>query len=164
MTFESVVLICQMGMLFFLAAWLTTGVYENIRFPHINSEFTNQVLDMTRLRNETPDFYATVSHRRISSDRVHRLLFAVIVLWELMATIVLWVGVLALGMSLFGQVDPDTARAFALMGAFLFTCTWAGFLVAGNWFCYWMWHDAAQNTHFQMTLWGVSTMVLIIVA
>ncbi|MFL2786550.1 MAG: DUF2165 family protein [Paracoccaceae bacterium] len=34
-------------------------------------------------------------------------------------------------------------------------------MIAGNWFCYWFCHEGAQNTHFQMTLWGMATMVLI---
>ena len=60
-----------------------------------------------------------------------------------------------------GWVAPETARALALLGATLFTAIWIGFLVAGNYFCYWFCHEWGQNTHYQMTIWGIGTMIFL---
>jgi len=62
---------------------------------------------------------------------------------------------------MFMSTDPDVARQCALIGVFCFTSIWAGFLVAGNWFCYWFGHEGAQNTHFQLLQWGVLTLILL---
>lgn len=80
---------------------------------------------------------------------------------ELIATLVMWAGVAGLIMALVGTGTGDTARSIALAGAMLFTAIWAGFLIVGNHFCYWLCHEGAQNTHYQMTLWGVGTIVLL---
>lgn len=153
--------VAQSVAVLFLAAWLTTGVLENLFFPKLNSTFTAEVLDMTRMREDYPEAYPDVAHRRISNPSIQKWLFRLIVAWEVLATIALWIGFAVLVLSLFGHVTSGTGRALALLGALMFTATWAGFLIAGNWFCYWFCHEGAQNTHFQMTLWGMATMVLI---
>ena len=163
MTFELILLIVQTVSLFFLAAWLSTGVFENIRFPDLNRTFTSEVLDFTRMREEYPDAYAQVAYRRISNPTIQRALFCVVVLWETVAVIALWIGTVALCLACLGHMDADQARGWGLLGALLFTATWAGFLVVGNWFCYWFCHEGAQNTHFQMTLWGMSVLILLAV-
>ena len=50
----------------------------------------------------------------------------------------------------------------ALFGATAFVAIWSGFLVVGNYFSYWFCHEGAQNTHYQMTLWGLATAILLI--
>ena len=66
-----------------------------------------------------------------------------------------------------GQQGPLSHAAghdlnyIALTGALLFTCVWAGFLGLGNYFCYWFCHEAGQNTHYQMTLWGMANMIFL---
>lgn len=161
MTFESMLLIAQTTATFFLAAWLTTGVLENIFFPRLNSAFTAEVLDMKRLREQYPEAYQTVAHRRVENHKVQTFLFRLIVFWESLSTLSLWVGFVALILANFGQTAVETSRVLAMFGVLLFTATWAGFLVAGNWFCYWFCHEGAQNTHYQMTLWGLATMILL---
>ena len=161
--FETALLLCQTAAVFFLTAWLTTGVFENLFQPRLNSTFTAQVLDMERMRDEYPEAYADVAHRRVSNPKVQRFLFRVIVLWEVLAVSALWIATVALVGALVGGVDTQIARGFGLIGALMFTSTWAGFLIAGNWFCYWFCHFDGQNTHFQMTLWGMATMILLAV-
>lgn len=160
---DVMLLVAQTASVFFLAAWLTTGVFENIFHPKLNSVFTAEVLEMTRLRDDYPDAFAMMAHRRIVSPTTQKWLFRLIVCWELAATIALWIGCGALAMALLDLAGPDTARALGLLGTVLFTATWAGFLIAGNWFCYWFGHEGAQNTHFQMVLWGLATLVLLAV-
>ncbi|MEL6889123.1 MAG: DUF2165 family protein, partial [Pseudomonadota bacterium] len=64
-------------------------------------------------------------------------------------------------MALMGTGTVAGGRSIAMIGAMAFTAVWAGFLIVGNHFCYWFCHEGAQNTHYQMTLWGVGTMVLL---
>ena len=70
-------------------------------------------------------------------------------------------GVALLAMAFLGLAEPETGRAVAMVGALCFTAIWAGFLVVGNYFCYWYCHEAGQNTHFQMTLWGMANMIFL---
>ena len=162
MTLETIILVAQTACVFFLAAWLTIGVLDNIVHSALNSTTTAEVLDMTRMREEFPEAYEAVAHRRVSDASVQKWLFAIIVGWEVVATIGLWAGFAALLMSAFGHVELETGRSLAVLGTLLFTSIWVGFLVAGNWFCYWFCHEGAQNTHYQMTLWGMATMILLV--
>lgn len=156
------VLVAQSASVFFLAAWLSTGFIENLLHPDLNETFTAQVLSLERMREEYPEAYTVVAHRRIDNPAIQKLLFKCIVCWEGLATLVLWVGVTSLILATIGVIDGATARAIGVLGALLFTATWAGFLIVGNWFCYWFCHEGAQNTHYQMTLWGLATIVLLI--
>lgn len=158
---EIIVLICQIACVFFLAAWLTTGVLENLLRPSLNETFTAEVLELKRMQTEYPEAYAEVAHRAIKDRHIQKLLFRFIVAWETFATILLWLGFLALLGALFDWLSIETANIFALSGVMAFTATWSGFLVAGNYFCYWFSHEGAQNTHFQMTLWGMSVMIFL---
>ena len=158
---DLMLLIAQAVAVFFLACWLSTGVWENLRYPKINSTFTAEVLDMSRLRADYPDAYEDVAHRRISSPAIQVFLFRLIVAWETLATVALWIGAGAMALAILGWIASETGQALALFGALMFTATWAGFLIVGNWFCYWFCHEGAQNTHYQMTLWGIATMILI---
>lgn len=158
---EFALLLAQSAAVFFITAWLTIGVYENIFKPNLNCAFTSQVLDMTRMREEYPEAYAEVAYRRISNSNVQRFLFRLIVLWEVIAVAVLWAATVMMVMALFTGSDVQFAKGLAIMGALFFTSTWAGFLIAGNWFCYWFCHYEGQNTHYQMNLWGLATIILL---
>ncbi|WP_147110532.1 DUF2165 domain-containing protein [Tateyamaria sp. syn59] len=144
-----------------LAGWLTLGVRDNILHPSVNETYTAEVLSMTRMRIDYPEAFAHVAHRAITNRRLQRMAFHLVVVAELAATLVLWAGVIGLIMGLVGTGNADTGRAVAMAGAMLFTAIWAGFLIIGNHFCYWFCHEGAQNTHYQMTLWGLGTMILL---
>ena len=159
---ETTVLAAQAVSVAFMAAWLTIGALENLLHPFLNETYTAEVMDMTRMREEYPEAYRFVAHRRITSAKVRRILFRLIVSWELAATAALWAGSAALAMSAAGQMAQDTAIALGLAGTLMFTATWCGFLIVGNWFCYWFGHEGGQNTHFQMTLWGMLNAVLLV--
>ena len=74
------------------------------------------------------------------------------------AGLVVGAGCGALLVSAFG--DPiGWARDAALFGALMFTGIWGMFTVVGNHFSYWFCHDGAQNTHFQLVIWGAVTLV-----
>lgn len=158
---EQIVLLAQIGSLSFIASWLTLGVRDNILHPAVNEVYTAQVMEMTRLREEFPEEYAQVAHRAVSDRQVQRLAFRAVVAAELLATLILWAGVVALCMALVGTGTVETGKSIALLGALLFTAIWAGFLIVGNHFSYWFCHEGAQNTHYQMTLWGLGNMIFL---
>ena len=89
-----------------------------------------------------------MAHRRVENRALQRLAFRLVVLWELAATVALWVAFGFLVAALLGAADTGFARAVGMAAALMFTATWAEFLISGNWFC----HEAAQNTLYQMTL------------
>lgn len=161
--FETVVLIAQTVSVAAIAFWLATGVYDNIRYPLNNELFTAQVLSFERMRHDFPEEFARVAHRAIERRSAQLWAFRIAVLAELAACLVLIAGTVALLMALAGTGDIDTGRAVALLGATMFTAIWAGFLIVGNYFCYWFCHEGAQNTHYQMTLWGLGTMIFLVV-
>ncbi|WP_299722726.1 DUF2165 domain-containing protein [uncultured Tateyamaria sp.] len=144
-----------------IAAWLTLGVRDNILHPSVNETYTAEVMEMTRLRSEYPDAFASLAHRAITNRRVQQLAFRLVVGVELVATLVLWAGVITLLMAIAGTTSAEAGRSIAMSGAMMFTAVWAGFLIVGNHFCYWFCHEGAQNTHYQMTLWGIGTLILL---
>lgn len=146
----------------FMAAWLTVGALENLFHPFLNETYTAQVMDMERMRQEYPAAYVHVSYRRLTNPRLRRRLFAVIVAWELAATIALWIGAAALSGAALALVAPTAALVLGFAGVALFCSVWAGFLIVGNYFCYWFGHEGGQNTHFQMLLWGLANTVILI--
>lgn len=159
-----ILILCALNVAF-MAAWLTTGALENLFHPFLNETYTAEVMDMTRMREEYPEAYAHVAYRRVTSVPLRKRLFALIVTWELAAMVMLWVGAGGLAGAVLGMVSIDTALALGLIGALLFSSVWAGFLIAGNYFCYWFGHEGGQNTHFQMLQWGLlGTIVLICAA
>lgn len=157
---ETVLLFVLAGILIFPAMWLTIGALENLLHPEINRVFTTEVMDMGRLRADYPDAYALVAYRRIQSKRLTGWAFRLVVAWELLAAVGLWVGTLSLAGAALGWGGAEAALLRGIVGATMFSATWMAFLVIGNWFCYWFGHEGAQNTHFQMTLWGLACVLL----
>lgn len=158
---EAALLLAQLVTTGALACWLTVGVRDNLLHPSMNENYTAEVMEMTRLRQDYPAEYEQVAHRAITDRRIQTVAFRAIVAAELIATLLLWVGTLALLAAFFGAISTDTARTLAIYGGTAFVAIWSGFLVAGNHFSYWFAHEGAQNTHFQMTLWGIGTVILL---
>ncbi|WP_299502190.1 DUF2165 domain-containing protein [uncultured Roseobacter sp.] len=158
---DTVLLLAQAIATGLIASWLTLGLRDNLLYPSVNETYTAEVLAMTRMRETYPDAFKEVAHRAISDRKLQRGAFRLVILVEGIACALLWVGTIGLLMGSTGTATPETGRALALLGATSFTAVWAGFLIVGNHFCYWFCHEDAQNTHYQMTLWGLATMVLI---
>ena len=158
---ETVLIFAQLIATGALAAWLTTGVRDNILHPSQNESYTAEVMEMRRIREDYPQAYEPVAHRAITDRKLQLLAFRAVVAAELLAPLLLWAGTLVLLLSLFGLVEPYNARATALLGATAVSAIWMGMLIVGNHFCYWFGHEGAQNTHYQMTLWGLGTMIFL---
>ena len=147
-----------------MAAWMTVGALENLFHPFLNETYTAEVMDMTRMREDYPEAYAHVAYRRLTSPRLRRWLFGVIVSFELLAMGLLWVAAAYMSLALIGGAEVGTALALGMIASGAFTAVWAGFLVAGNYFCYWFGHEGGQNTHFQMLQWGLLSAILLVAA
>ena len=159
--FDFVLLIAQTMTLSAITAWLSIGVSDNLRYPEFNEGSTSRVIGMHGMEAEYPEEFARVAHRAVR-DRTWQLrLFRLAVSAELIAVALLALGLGAMVLAILGVTPAATARAFALLGAAAFTAVWSGFLVVGNYFCYWFDAEGGQSTHFQMTLWGLANMIFL---
>jgi len=145
----------------FLAGWLLTALKDNWLMPGLNGAIVRTVLRIEKIEADYPDAFLQLRHRRIESEAAHRLIFALIVLAETGVLILLALGLGAMIGAHFGAVFAETARGLALLGATGFTAIWAGFLILGNHWVYWYCHEWGQNSHFQLLLWGLGTMIFL---
>lgn len=137
-----------------IGVWMVTGALDNWRFPELNRAAVATVLRLDRMAEQYPDDFAHVAHRRVESDGLIRIGFRIIVIWESLAAILLCLGAGMLGIAWLAGGDPALARDVALAGALAFTINWAGFLIGGNYFCYYYCHFEGQFTHFILVIWG----------
>ena len=144
-----------------IAAWMFTGVRDNILYPSQNEAYTAEVMEMRRIKTEYPEAFEPVKHRAINDRRKQLFAFRAVVVAEALACLLLVIGTLALAAALFGLAEASTARAMALIGATVFMSVWAGMLIVGNHFSYWFGHEGAQFTHFMMCLWALAVMILL---
>lgn len=143
-------------------AWLALGAFENIRTPKANRDMVAEVLAMTQMKADLPDYYPLVSTHRVESPLAHRVVFAAIVVVETLSAIAMLVGALALPGAACGLWGAAVPRGIAVVGTLGFTTVWFGFLVGGQWVHYWATHQDAQHTHFMLALWGVLTLGLLL--
>ena len=160
---ETMIAVAQTFLTAYLGAWLLLGVRDNIVHPSMNGMFTAEVLELERLKAAYPEAYALIEGRRVISPALQRAAFLFIVGCEVLVCLLLWAATAWMLLALFGLADLEQARIAALAGALGFTSIWSGFLIVGNHFAYWYCHEWAQNTHFQMVLWGIGTMLILAV-
>ena len=158
---ETMVAFAQTCLTAHLGTWLLLGVRDNIVHPSMNGTGTKEVLELKRLREAYPEDYALIEGRRVTNRALQRAIFVFIVCCEVLVCLLLWGGTIWMVLALCGLADLEQARIAALVGALGFTSIWSGFLIVGNHFAYWYCHQWSQNTHFQMVLWGIGTMVLL---
>jgi predicted small integral membrane protein len=159
--FDLSVLFAQLVATGSIAAWMFTGVRDNILYPSQNENYTSEVMEMRRIQEGYPEAFESVKHRAITDRKTQLLAFRAIVVVEALACLILSIGTVMLGLALFGAASTDAAKAVALVGATIFMSVWAGMLIVGNHFSYWFGHEGAQFTHFMMCLWGLGVMVLL---
>ena len=158
---ETAILIAQTVATGAAAAWMFTGLRDNILYPSQNEAYTAEVLEMRRIEEGYPEAFAPVAHRRITDRKTQLRLFRLVVVGEAVAWLLLTLGTLALIAALLGWASPDTARGIAILGATAFMAVWSGMLIVGNHFCYWFGHEGAQVTHYHMNIWGLGTIILL---
>ena len=140
------------------AAWLTVAVFDNIRYPRLNERGFARVLGMELVKQQDPDVYADVSDRRVDNPRMEKVLFRMLVAAEVIVSILLWLGALALLLAAFGLFDDGAANTLAHIGVLGFIAIWASLLIGGQWFWYRIGLAAAQQAHFFLTIWGIATL------
>ena len=160
----TVIILCQAGLLLLKAALLTVALRDNLRHPEINEQFAYEVLSLSRIERDFPALFGILAKRRITSPRIQKATFGLIVVVEGIVTLLLWAGGAALVLAAAGLMSSEPARVLGLIGAFGFVSLWAGFIIVGNHFCYWLCHEGAQNTHFQLLIWGLGTMIILALA
>ena len=158
---ELVLLLAQTVLTGCLAGWMLSGVLDNWRHPHLNESAVAMVMWFDLMEAEYPEDFAHVKHRKVENPKVVRAMFYLLVLWESIAALLLLAGTVLLVLALFGGAGGETARAVATLGALAFTMNWAGFLIGGNYFCYWYCHFSAQATHMMLALWGTLVVILL---
>lgn len=159
---ETIILSILLIKIIMMALWITIGALDNILHPSINEDGTSDVMNMTHMKSVEKRYYDMVSRRRIKSDKNRKIMFGIAVFWEVLSCIMLWVSGGLLIASVFDIVSVEFALLSSLIATSMFTSTWAGFLVLGNWFLYWICHDECQKTHFHMNLWGLVNIVIIL--
>jgi len=159
---DALILLAQCFAVTAMAGWMLTGLWDNIAHPRINADLVDEVLTLARLRTDYPDAYERLKHRAINAPGLRRAIFGAAVTLEACAALGLLAGSLLLLLAMFGAIAPELARSVALIGTVLFSSVWAGFVIMGNYFCYWCGHEGAQNTHFQLLLCGLGTLILLI--
>lgn len=161
MTSDFALLLAQTGVTACLAAWMGQGAAANWIHPRLNEAAVAMVMRLDMMERDFPDEFAAVRGRRVTDPRRIRLAFRVILLWETVAAALLCFGTLAMLAALFGAMPADAARGWAMIGALAFVVNWAGFLIGGDWFCYWYCHFSSQATHFFLMLWGTLSLILL---
>jgi hypothetical protein len=89
---------------------------------------------------------------------MEKVLFRMLVAAEVIVSILLWLGALALLLAAFGLFDDDAANTLAHIGVLGFIAIWASLLIGGQWFWYRIGLAAAQQAHFFLTIWGIATL------
>lgn len=145
-----------------LAAWMLAGVYNNWRFPRLNEAAVAMVMRFEMMEQTYPEDFAVVKHRKVTNPKLIRLMFYAMVLSETLAAALLSAGAVLLMLALGGGFPVDLGRFVALLGALAFTANWTGFLIGGEYFCYWYCHFGSQATHMMLAIWGTLLIVLLV--
>ncbi|MGY6534663.1 MAG: DUF2165 family protein [Pararhodobacter sp.] len=143
---------------------MTVALHDNLRHPEINEQFTREFLSLARIKCDYPGVLVQLEKRSINDPRIHRAVFLAIVIAEMVVVALLWFATAALVAAAAGMLSQTVGRALALVGAFGFVAIWAAFVTVGNHFIYWLCHEGAHATYFQLLLWGMATLLLIALA
>ena len=145
---------CKVAFVAVIASFFTLVAFGNITDYGTNWLFVQHVLSMDTI---FPD--STLRWRAINAEPIQMLAYVLIIAWEALTAIVLWVGVARLLGALrhpwFAAAKP-TAVVGLGMGFLLYA---AGFVViGGEWFAMWQ----SEDWNGQQTAFGFLTMIGIV--
>lgn len=155
--------LAQTVLTFCLAGWMVSGVFNNWRFPRLNEAAVAMVMNFELMALTYPEDFAVVKHRQVTNPKAVRAVFYAMVAVETIAALLLCAGALTMTLSLLGAFPLDSARLIALLGALTFTVNWTGFLIGGEYFCYWYCHFGSQATHLMLAIWGTLVVGLLLI-
>ena len=124
---DTATLIAQTFVIAALAGWMTLGVKDNIQHPDMNRSSVIKVLQMDLLAEMYPDDFKQIAQRRVVNPALHNTVYRLIVIAELVAAILLWIGAVWLAFATFGVANAESARIAGLIGTISFTSVWPGF-------------------------------------
>lgn len=145
-----------------LCSWMVVAVADNWRHPAMNRDALAMVLRLDLLAKEYPDVFAQLAHRRVEDERSIAAIFALVRWFETLAALMLLAATLALLTAAAGLVAGGAATAAAVTATLLFILIWSGFIIGGNYFCYWYCHGWAQANHFFLMIWGLLVLIVLL--
>ena len=154
---SAVTLLGQSVLVGLQAGWLGLAAWQNLRRPSLNLTILRDVLSMRHVREEHPDVYAEAGEDRIENPRLHRLMFAAVLLAEAIVAAGLLAGSVMLALAALGVAEPGIARSVAIMGIAGFTLIFGAFLIGGEWVHYWAGAEGTQATHLLVMIWSVAS-------
>lgn len=159
---EAALILLDAALVAGLAAWMTVAVADNWRFPEMNEDSVKMVVSFELMAEEAPEHFALVAHRKIDDPKTIRLFFRAIRLAETVAALALWVAAALLALGALGAFSIATATGLAVIASGYFSLIWAGFIIGGNYYCYWYCHPWAQSNHFMFMYWGLFVLVVLL--
>lgn len=158
---DTILLLAQAILTSCNAAWMVAGALNNWVKPRLNYVGVRAVMRFEGMDVDYPEDYAQVAHRRIDNPVLHKIAFGSIVASETISALTLTTGAVLLWIALLGGGDPTLGATIAMLGALAFVINWTGFLIGGEYFCYWYTYFNAQATHLLLLVWGVLTLIFL---
>ncbi|MEM0936372.1 MAG: DUF2165 family protein [Pseudomonadota bacterium] len=159
---ESVLFLVDAALIAGLGTWMAVAVADNWRHPKLNEEAVATVVRFDLMAQQYPEDFASVAHRRIEDRRMIGLMFRAMRLAETVAALLLFLAAALLIGAAFDMVDGSVATVTGVIAAAYFSCIWAGFVVGGNYFCYWYCHQWAQSNHYMVMYWGFFVLLVLL--
>jgi predicted small integral membrane protein len=143
----------KIAMVAAIALWFTLVTFGNITDYGTNFAFVQHVMSMDTLFPTT-----TITYRAITNSALQHAAYASIITTQITATVLCWLGVLALLRAFRGSAKVfNSAKGFAIAGLALgFLLYQVGFMtIAGEWFGMWMsqqWNGTPSAFRFLMIM------------
>ncbi|GHF47943.1 DUF2165 family protein [Seohaeicola zhoushanensis] len=144
-----------------LGLWMAVAVADNWRIPALNRQVLAQVLRLELMERDYPEAFALVADRRVRSERTIDLLFGFVRWAETIAAVLLLGAALLLAAAAAGMAAAGFASVCATLATAFFALVWAGFIIGGNYYCYWYCHQSAQANHFMLLFWGLGVLLVL---
>jgi predicted small integral membrane protein len=159
---ETILLLVDAALVLGLGVWMAVAVADNWRHPALNREAVAMVVRFDLMAEQYPAEYAAVAHRRIEAPRLIDAMFHAIRLAETLAAAALIAAGLLLILAAPGLAPETVATGAAVLATAFFISIWAGFLIGGNYFCYWYCHQWGQANHSMLLFWGFFVLIVLL--
>lgn len=142
-----------------LALWMSIAALNNATDPQTNVTHLEVMLSMSLLAGDP--VFGNGLEWRAWQGFPPVLLLGLIVLWQSLTAIALWMAAVMMCLVLLGRCSMPAAVARANLALTMFMIMWLFFLCGGLWFGYWMKQGAIQGVHFTMLILSILSLILI---
>ena len=154
--------LCKILLIFCIAILFTIIAFNNIANPSGNFPGVQHVLKMEGI---SPSSYAKSSWRAIQSETIHRTFFALIIAWQSLVALTLWLAGARLLFTIKDPIKFQLKKSSAILGLSLGFALYAVVFIAiaGEWFLMWQakpW-DAQPSATMFCTLIGFVLFVIL---